>query len=251
MLAEERQQIILDMLKTNKIVKVQEICSQTHGSESSVRRDLQTLEEKGLLERVHGGAKINYTLQSEPDMFGKASQHPHAKELIGKKAAEHVKAQDVIFLDAGTTTLSMVDYLPQNQGITVVTNGILHASALAERHIKTILVGGFLKETTKAIVGVDALNQLSKLRFNKAFLGINGVDLEGGYTTPDPDEAAIKEYAMRKSQQNFVLADSSKFNKVSFVQVADLNAATLIVDQTSARLLHPFKSKARIEEVKG
>ena len=248
MLAEERQQMILEMLKANQFVKVQEICDQTHGSESSVRRDLQTLEEKGLLERVHGGAKINYTLQNEPDMFGKASQHPHAKELIGKQAAQQVKPEDVIFLDAGTTTLAMVDYLPQNQGITVVTNGILHASALAERHIKTIMVGGLLKETTKAIVGVDALNQLSKLRFNKAFLGINGID-QDGYTTPDPDEAAIKEYALTKSQTTFVLADSSKFNKVSFVNVAPLNAATIIVEKLPAKLLHSFKSQTRVEEV--
>ena len=113
------------------------------------------------------------------------------------------------------------------------------------------MVGGLLKETTKAIVEIDALNQLSKLRFNKAFLEINGVDPESGYTTPDPDEAAIKEYAISKSQQNFVLADSSKLDKVSFVQVAPLNAATMIVEETSAKLLRSFKSKTRIEEVKG
>ncbi len=250
MLAEERQQIILEMLKTNRIVKVQEICNRTHGSESSVRRDLQALEERGLLERVHGGAKINYALQNEPDMFGKASQHPNAKQAIGKQAATHVNAEDVIFLDAGTSTLAMVDYLPINQGITVVTNGILHASALAERHIQTILVGGKLKATTKAIVGVDAISQLSKLRFNKAFLGINGVHPIDGYTTPDPDEAAIKEYAMAKAQHSFVLADSSKLNEVSFVQVAPLNAATLIVEHASAKLLHPFMKETTVEEVK-
>ena len=105
-----------------------------------------------------------------------------------------------------------------------------------------------MKETTKAIVGVDALNQLSKLRFNKAFLGINGIDQEG-YTTPDPDEAAIKEYALTKSQATFVLADSSKFNKVSFVNVAPLSAATVIVENLPAKLLHSFKSQTRVEEV--
>ncbi|MGX5378163.1 DeoR/GlpR family DNA-binding transcription regulator [Ligilactobacillus sp. LYQ135] len=250
MLAEERRQIILDMLKSNRIVKVQEICKRTHCSESSVRRDLQVLEERGLLERVHGGAKINYALQNEPDMFGKALQNPNAKEAIGRHAAMHINSEDVIFLDAGTTTLAMVDYLPQNKGITVVTNGILHASALAERHIQTILLGGQLKATTKAIVGINAIEQLSKLRFNKAFLGINGVHPLDGYTTPDPDEAAIKEFALQKSQHTFVLADSSKLNEVSFMQVAPLNAATLIIEPTSAKLLRSFTKQTTVEEVK-
>ena len=250
MLAEERQQIILEMLRSNRVVEVQEFCKRTHGSVSSIRRDLKTLEEQGLLERVHGGAKINYALQNEPDMFGKASQNPDAKRAIGQQAATHVNPNDVIFLDAGTSTLAMVDYLPQNQGITVVTNGILHASALAERHIRSIIIGGHLKETTKAIVGVSALSQLNKLRFNKAFLGMNGVDISDGYTTPDPEEAAIKECAMQKAQYSYVLADSSKLNEVSFVQVAPLKMATLIVEKISAALLHSFMKETTVEEVK-
>lgn len=250
MLAEERQQIILDMLKNNRVVKVQEICSRTHGSESSVRRDLQTLEKQGLLDRVHGGAKIHYALQREPDMFGKASQHADAKNMIGKAAVKHINSEDVIFLDAGTSTLAMIDYLPTNKGITVVTNGILHASALAERHISTVMIGGRLKENTKAIVGVEAISQLSKLHFNKAFLGINGVHPVEGYTTPDSDEAAIKEYALKKAQQTFVLADASKLNQVSFIQVAPLEAATLIVDKITAKQLYPFTKETTVEEVK-
>ena len=103
-LAEERQQHILQMLKENNIVKLQEIREQTNCSESSARRDLQLLEEKGLLVRVHGGAKIKHSLQRELDMSGKTSKNTTQKETIAKAAAKLVEAEDVIYLDAGTTT---------------------------------------------------------------------------------------------------------------------------------------------------
>ena len=230
MLAEERRQIILKMLKEHQIVKVQQICKKTHSSDSSVRRDLQNLEKKGLLKRIHGGAKFNYELQNEPDMFGKASQYPDAKQRIAYQAATHIKNDDVIFLDAGTTTLAIVDYIPQHQNITIVTNSILHAFALIERHLKTILLGGILKENTKAIIGETAISQLRNLNFNKAFLGINGIDIAKGYTTPDLQEAAIKREALKKSQQTFILSDESKLNKVSFVKVASIDEANLIIE---------------------
>ena len=140
-LAEERQQHILQMLKENNIVKLQEIREQTNCSESSARRDLQLLEEKGLLVRVHGGAKIKHSLQRELDMSGKASKNTTQKETIAKAAAKLVEAEDVIYLDAGTTTLAMIPYLNKPELI-VVTNGVMHASLLADQNVRTILVGG-------------------------------------------------------------------------------------------------------------
>ncbi len=109
-LAEERQQHILQMLKENNVVKIKEIRKQTNCSESSARRDLQLLEEKGLLIRVHGGAKIKHSLQRELDMSGKASKNTAQKEAIAQAAAKLVEAEDVIYLDAGTTTLAMIPY---------------------------------------------------------------------------------------------------------------------------------------------
>jgi len=153
-LAEERQQHILQMLKENNVVKIKEIRKQTNCSESSARRDLQLLEEKGLLIRVHGGAKIKHSLQRELDMSGKASKNTAQKEAIAQAAAKLVEAEDVIYLDAGTTTLAMIPYLNKPK-LTVVTNGVMHASLLADQNVRTILVGGELKNTTKAILATS------------------------------------------------------------------------------------------------
>lgn len=248
-LAEERHQIILNLLKTNSIVKLQDICEQTQCSESSARRDLQLLEEQGLLVRVHGGAKIKYSLQRELDMTGKASRNTQEKAAIATAAQAHVQAEDVIYLDAGTSTLALISLLDPSLQLTVVTNGVMHASLLADRGIRTILVGGELKNTTKAIVGVEAVEALKKYRFNKAFLGINGIHPKYGYTTPDPDEAAVKAVAIEQSEQVYVLADSSKFDAVSFVKVAEIGQATIITSKLPQRIAGQYSNQTTIQEV--
>ncbi|WOY89439.1 DeoR/GlpR family DNA-binding transcription regulator [Ligilactobacillus murinus] len=247
MLAEERQQHILQMLKENNVVKLQEIREQTNCSESSARRDLQLLEEKGLLVRVHGGAKIKHSLQRELDMSGKASKNTVQKEAIAKAAAKLVEAEDVIYLDAGTTTLAMISYLNKPE-LTVVTNGVMHASLLADQNVRTILVGGELKNTTKAIIGVKAVSSLTQFRFNKAFLGINGIHPRYGFTTPDPDEAAVKTTALEQSEECFVLADPSKFDNVSFVKVAELSQATIITSSLSQPVRARYREQTTIQE---
>lgn len=246
-LAEERQQHILQMLKENNVVKLQEIREQTNCSESSARRDLQLLEEKGLLVRVHGGAKIKHSLQRELDMSGKASKNTTQKEVIAKAAAKLVEAEDVIYLDAGTTTLAMIPYLNKPE-LTVVTNGVMHASLLADQNVRTILVGGELKNTTKAIIGVKAVSSLIQFRFNKAFLGINGIHPRYGFTTPDPDEAAVKTAALEQSEECFVLADTSKFDNVSFVKVAELSQATIITSSLSQPVRARYYEQTTIQE---
>ncbi|MEY8583992.1 DeoR/GlpR family DNA-binding transcription regulator [Ligilactobacillus animalis] len=247
MLAEERQQHILQMLKENNVVKLQEIREQTNCSESSARRDLQLLEEKGLLVRVHGGAKIKHSLQRELDMSGKASKNTAQKEAIAKAAAKLVEAEDVIYLDAGTTTLAMISYLNKPE-LTVVTNGVMHASLLADQNVRTILIGGELKNTTKAIIGVKAVSSLTQFRFNKAFLGINGIHPRYGFTTPDPDEAAVKTTALEQSEECFVLADPSKFDNVSFVKVAELSQATIITSSLSQPVRARYREQTTIQE---
>lgn len=249
MLAEKRQQLILEMLKLNGVIKMQDICDKTDCSESSARRDLQLLEEQGLLVRIHGGAKMKYSLQREPDMSGKTKEHPEAKEKIAKRAAELINDDDVIYLDAGSTTLEMVKYLVQ-RNLTVVTNGVQHASVLADQNVRTILVGGQLKNSTKALVGAQTVSDLQQLRFNKAFLGINGIHPKYGYTTPDPNEAAVKQVALQQSEKTYVLADASKFNNVSFVKVADLGAGEIITQKLASEILEHYSSQTAIQEVK-
>jgi DeoR family fructose operon transcriptional repressor len=241
--------MILTALKEKNILKLQEICELTNCSESSARRDLQLLEQQGTLLRVHGGAKVKHSLQQEPDMTGKSLENIQQKKLIAKQAAELVKKEDVIYLDAGTSTLAMIQYLKADYHLTVVTNGVVHASTLADRNIRTILIGGELKNTTKAIVGVQTVRELLKYRFDKVFLGMNGIHIKCGFTTPDPDEAAVKTTASLQGNQTYVLADDSKFSQVSFVKVADLAEATIITNKLPRSVFSEYSKQTNIQEV--
>lgn len=226
MLTPERHRYILHILKKNGAVSVRELAEGTASSESTIRRDLIQLEEEGKLIRFHGGAQSLGTRAEEKTVEVRKSQHQEEKKAIGKKAAEFVEAGDCIFLDAGTTTSHMINHLPKD--IIVVTNGITHVEPCIVRGITVYLLGGQIKATTRAIVGKGAFDSLRTYRFDKCFMGMNGIDLANGLTTPDPEEAHIKRIAMELSKEIFVLADASKLGTVSFSFVYPLDGLTII-----------------------
>ncbi|QKY70102.1 DeoR/GlpR family DNA-binding transcription regulator [Lentibacillus sp. CBA3610] len=246
MLTEERHNLILKLLKQDGIVKSQHLMDVVGCSESTVRRDLDQLEDAGELTRIHGGAKRSYQLDEELTASEKSFKNVQSKEAIGKLAADLVENNDVIFIDAGTTTLAMIAYL-QDKQITVVTNGIQHASRLADQGIETFLTGGKIKLSTKAIIGSQSLNELRNYRFDKAFLGMNGIDLSFGCTTPDPEEAALKQMAHQRAASAYLLADQSKWNKVTFANVCELEDVTIVTDRLSDLSQH-YREKTTIME---
>ncbi|MHC5217135.1 DeoR/GlpR family DNA-binding transcription regulator [Enterococcus sp. LJL128] len=248
MLTEERHQKIMELLNKHSIVKSQELSLVLNASESTIRRDLQELEAADLLERIHGGAKLRSDLGTEQTMNEKTIKNIQEKQLIAKLAAEKVTDGDVIYLDAGSTTLEMIPYLAEKK-ITAVTNSVHHAAKLIDLNINTIILGGTLKLSTKAIVGATSLEQLRQFRFNKVFMGMNGIHSEFGLTTPDPEEASVKRLAIQHGEQAFILADHTKLNKVTFTKVADIEQVILLVDHCPKDLLPEFQKKTIIQEV--
>lgn len=226
-LTEERRSYILEKLARIKTVSVQDLVEELNHSESTIRRDLSQLEEEGKLVRIHGGAKRSVQVAAEDTMDEKTIKNVQEKQIIAQIAADLIKNQEVIYLDAGTTTFEMIPYL-QGKKITVVTNGVPHASLLTDLKIETILVGGQIKQKTKAIIGTSAQQQLKNYRFSKAFIGMNSVDKEYGYTTPDIEEAAMKQTAIAQTNQAYVMVDPSKMGTVSFVKVSDIEDCTII-----------------------
>jgi len=229
MLTPERHQIILALLKEKDVLRIHELVEATGASESTIRRDLSELEEQRLLKRVHGGAAALHNKIEEPTIWEKAVKREREKKAIAQYAASLIRPHDTIFLDAGTTTCQMLPYLP-DENIIVVTNGVDIAMQLTKRHIKTILLGGELKAATLSLVGREAVRSISQYRFDKCFLGMNGIDKQHGLTTPDPDEAHIKQLALQFSDECYVLGDSDKFSRVTFAKVGDLQGVTLITD---------------------
>lgn len=247
MLTEKRQQIILQKLEAQRTVSLQELLQEMKVSESTIRRDLSQLEEAGKLVRIHGGARRTYSLDTEATFSDKISQNQSEKEKIAQIAAEYIQPREVIYLDAGTTTLCMLPHLVDKQ-LTVVTNGIQQAERLNALGIETILIGGKVKSRTSAVIGLTAYNQLKQYRFDRVFMGMNGVDAEYGYTTPDIEEATIKQLAMAQGNHVYVLTDTSKIGKVSFCHVANIEDATLITNVLDERLRQQLEKMTTVKE---
>lgn len=249
MLTPERQQIILELVQKQDVVKLQDFVDATGASESTIRRDLSQLEDTNKLKRVHGGAARVHQKSEEPSILEKASINLQEKQQIAKAAAKLVKEGDCIFLDAGTTTFQMIPYF-ENKQITVVTNGFAHIQSLVERGITTYIVGGFMKNKTGAIIGSKASHSLLEYNFDKAFIGANGVHIKSGYTTPDPEEASVKSLAIKLANEAFILADSSKINEVTFAKIAPLPSATLIVDCLDEAIATSYRDNTTLIEVR-
>ena len=229
MLTEERHRIILDLLKDKEAIKIQDIVDVTNASESTIRRDLTQLEQEKFLKRVHGGASRLQGKLKELSVSEKSSKSLHEKRSIGQYAASLVEKGDCIYLDAGTTTLSLINHIPQ-MDIVVVTNGLTHVEALIQKGFKTYMIGGHVKPLTRAMVGSGALESIRQYRFDKAFMGANGVHAQYGFTTPDPEEAQVKRTAIELSREAMFLTDDSKFGEIAFSKIVDLDKATIITN---------------------
>lgn len=247
MLTEERYRIILERLQERGIVKLQELTDLLGASESTVRRDLVDLEERKLLKRIHGGAALLGQKSAEPGMEEKSFKNIQQKNAIAQSAASQLGNGDCIYLDAGTTTLAMISYI-EAKDITVVTNGLSHVEALVKKNIQSYLLGGMMKMRTKAVIGSIALQNMENFRFDKCFLGTNGVDPEMGYTTPDPEEALIKRRAHQLSGKTYVLADSSKLGDITFAKLLDLEEAVLITETLPDHWREPILKKTKVIE---
>ena len=245
MLITERHQIILNLLKEKKNVKLQELVDLTNTSESTLRRDLDQLEKQNYLKRVHGGASLIKSKREEPSVNERTTKNFDEKGMIAKYAANLIQDGDCIYLDAGTTTYKLITYLNQKD-IIVVTNGVDHLEALLEKDIVTYIIGGYVKKVTKATIGRDAYTSIKNYRFDKCFMGTNAVHHDLGLTTPDPEEAQIKERAISLSREAFILADSSKFGEVSFSKFAKLDEVKIITNSEPATQLNKYEEKTEI-----
>jgi DeoR family transcriptional regulator, fructose operon transcriptional repressor len=248
MLTTERHKLILKLLKEKQTIKIQDIVEMTAASESTIRRDLTELEELQKLERVFGGARMLEPNLPEPSILDKAAKNLKEKQSVARYAASLVKEGDCLFLDAGTTTSQMIPFL-KDKGVTVVTNGLSHLEALMENGITSYLTGGFIKSRTGALVGPQTIQSLENYRFDKSFLGVNGIHLKSGYTTPDPEEAAVKRLASELSKSCYVVADRTKYQKISFAHIMDLSESALIIDELPKQDVDEIEQKTTIRVV--
>jgi DeoR family transcriptional regulator, fructose operon transcriptional repressor len=225
--AEERQQGIVARARAAGRVDVASLAAELEVTTETVRRDLTTLERRGLLRRVHGGAIPVERLGFEPGLASRDTVMVAEKERIAKAALAYLPAEGAILLDAGTTTARLAEVLPAERELIVVTNALQIALTLSVRPNLTVLtIGGRIRGRTLAAVNTPALDMLRDLYVDVAFLGANGVTVEHGLTTPDPAEAAVKRAMLRAARRRVLLADHTKVGPVQlarFGAVADLD----------------------------
>ncbi len=241
-----RQKQILEIIDKKNIVTLQELITIFDVSEATIRRDLTTLEEENLIYRTHGGATRKATTRSlENTLDMKKGEYIVDKQQVAKYICENfVQNGQTIYLDAGTSTYAMIEYL-KDKKLTVVTNSVYHLQKLVHHKIHTYILGGVVKHSTHAIVGGAALEQLQKYSFDACFIGCNGIDHNFGISTADESEAILKNKALANSKHKYILADISKFGHRKFQKFSELNDVTVI----SYKVPTEFKKYNNIIEV--
>ena len=238
----ERRMNIVKVVNMHKTATVAEIAEWVGASPATVRRDLAWLDEQGLIIRTRGGATAtNYSSQailrrSVPAYEQRLNEYVEEKKSIGQCAAEHIHDGETIILDASSTNHYVLPYLTKKQDLTIITNSLYISKelmALAETNpsLTVICSGGTLFMRSHSFVGMIAEQALSQFYVDKAFIGLRGISLQHGLTSPFPEEIPVKRQMIKCAQQVFILADHTKFNLTLASLIAPLNIVhTLITD---------------------
>jgi len=238
----ERRMNIVKVVKMHETASVAEIAEWVGASPATVRRDLAWLDEQGLIIRTRGGATAtSYSSQtilrrSVLAYEQRLNEFVEEKRSIGQCAAEHIHDGETIILDASSTNHYILPYLTKKRDLTILTNSLYISKELmiiAEMNpsMTVICSGGTLFMRSHSFIGMIAEQALSQFYVDKAFIGLRGISLQHGLTSPFPEEIPVKRQMIKCAQQVFILADHTKFNLTLASLIAPLNIVhTLITD---------------------
>ncbi|MBC7334143.1 MAG: DeoR/GlpR transcriptional regulator [Actinobacteria bacterium] len=236
MLAEERREYILNLVKKTGSVKAIEIAKTLGVSETTIRRDLNKLARKKLVRRTHGGAMNIIPVGHEMKFDVQKEKFIEEKKRIALAASKLIDEGDVILIEAGTTGFQTALNITNKKELTIITNSCDIASVIGKTNpdYKIILSGGILKTDTHSLVGPIAEFAFKNLNVDKAFIGITGIDLKKGVTAADPIEAQTKKYIIESAEKVVALCDHSKIGHVSMNFVASLEEIDIFITDSEA-----------------
>ncbi|NLU75719.1 DeoR/GlpR transcriptional regulator [Streptomyces sp. HNM0575] len=233
MYAPERQQEILRLAQQRGRVEVLALAQEFQVTAETVRRDLKALDRAGVIRRVHGGAIPAGRLDFEPDLNERETAAPDEKDRIARAALGELPSEGSVLLDAGSTTGRLAASVPVDAALTVVTHALPLAARLADHPgIDLHIVGGRVRHRTRAAVDAWALRTYGEINADLLFLATNGFSLEGGLTTPDLAEAAVKRAVRAAARRVVLLADSSKYGREHFARFGGLDDVDLLITDT-------------------
>lgn len=239
MLSEQRYKEILNLLEQEGSVKTSTLCDRFGISRETIRRDLETMEAKGMLRRIHGGAMKVETPQEKSasyDSFAKRqSEHIFDKEEIAREAVRHITEGQAVALDSGTTSLALAKAIRDRfSDLTVVTNSLAVANELADAPgITLVMTGGIYRPDEEAFVSDIATLIFSKINVDIFFLTTCGISVERGVTYQRMDEILVQNRMMEAAEKTIVIADSSKLGVNSLVKMCEIDQVAMIITDSN------------------
>jgi DeoR family fructose operon transcriptional repressor len=230
---QKRKNIILDLLDEKGEVSVKQLAEKLATSEITVRRDLASLTADGLVYRTHGGVMKVDLVKRPVDFAHKVARNIEEKDHICRLAASEIQENDIIFMDCGSTVFRLCPLI-KNKSIRVITNSLPVVYELAGSRVQVNLVGGEVDADRLAVHGAIALEHIGRYKADKAFLGVDGISAQNGLSAQSEREASITLAMLARADQTYLLCDSSKLGKDSYLQFARLNRIqVLITDKTN------------------
>ena len=228
---EQLEQYILE----HKAATIDSLCEEFEISKNTLRRDLEVLVSRGTVEKVYGGVIAVENLPPIPDLVtfqDRANRNFLSKQRIAALAASFVKERDIIFIDSGTTTMNIVDYLTHLNTITVITNSVqVINKSMNYPNINLIVLPGTLKRDTASLVGSSCVEYLEDYNIVRAFMACTGISVNSGICNASTEEYNIKKAALKKSQKHYLLADSTKFGRASLMTFGDVDQFDYILTE--------------------
>ncbi len=239
----QRRERIQDYLAVHQIARTADLMDLLETSEATVRRDLEWLEQKGILERTHGGAILNQRVIFEQEYQQRAQHFPEEKKRIGELAASLIEDGDIVFINSGTTATQVLQHIRRDLRITVFTNNVNAALELGDPGFHYYLTGGEFQSRSNSLAGRFALDNLSLVFANKVILGVDGISLKHGCTVPtNPEAEVVRKMIGQTKGQIIVVADHSKWGAVSNFPIAT-------VDEVDKFVTDEGFSKSAMEEL--
>ncbi len=246
MKVERRWKKIEDLLKENGSLSIQELAARLNISDTTVRRDLVKMEKNDMINRLWGGASAkdidisdNQQAHFQDDYILKFSRNIPEKEKIARYAATLIKDNQTVFLDAGSTTSLVIDFITAKD-IILITNSVNSFYKLAQKNITTYVPHGVVNFGSAAILGKDTVEKLCDFNYDIALFGTNGIDELAGYTSRNDYDADIKKEIIKRSTQTFVLSDNTKFNIKKLYTFSALESCTLITNSKPPEFIKSF-----------
>lgn len=211
----ERQKKIINLIHQHQILGINELVDLFQVSHMTIRRDIKKLEDEGKIITVSGGIQLHERLASEPTRIDKSLLFYPQKQRIGAKAAELIKTNSTIYLDAGTTTLEIAKRICQREDLLVITNDFVITEFLSEQgKCQLIHTGGFVNKPNHSSVGELAAQFLRNISIDMAFISTSSWNIKG-LTTPDENKIPVKRAIIQSSHHKILVSDSSKYGKVA------------------------------------